>query len=369
MTCGEFLRRLDAGESLDGPEARAHRESCAACGREFERASAVRAELAGMGAEPAPPFLHARVMAGGRAAARARAGPRFSVLRLAWAGPLLVLAFAAVLGGYGLWRVLAPPGAPSALPHRPAAALKEEAAVQPTPAPPALAAERQAPLPPPQQSAQKAAPAAPALQTRRAAEQRRASGVGAPSPGYFAPEPEKVFKEEVVVTGTAEPAPGAVGGVASGDGGREEGAVPPEPTDQTAKAGQPGVAETNRRAAQAQAAPAAPPSGADRQTVVARAASPAAQPATAASPVRFLGPPVTPCVIRPVSGGGGVAVAIAISVAPPTGATWHLVVPPDGDPQIVELHDRRDPAVAAALATIKALRLAPGRYLLERRAP
>ena len=63
-----------------------------------------------MGEEEAPPFLHTRVMAVVRSEGEA-APPWWRVMpwfRVAWAGPLLVLAMAFALGGYGLKQILLP---------------------------------------------------------------------------------------------------------------------------------------------------------------------------------------------------------------------------------------------------------------------
>jgi hypothetical protein len=110
MTCEEFIRTLDE-EGAPTPAAAEHARSCAACRRELERWSAVRAGLHAMRGEVTPPFLHTRVMARLDSARAARTGPgvRLPWLRPAIAGPLIVLALAAGLGGLQVWRKLAAP--------------------------------------------------------------------------------------------------------------------------------------------------------------------------------------------------------------------------------------------------------------------
>ncbi len=110
MTCEEFIRTLDE-EGAPTPAAAEHARGCTGCRRELERWSAVRAELHAMRGEVTPPFLHTRVMAQLDAARASKAdhGARLSWLRPAVAGPLIVLALAAGLGGLQVWRRLAAP--------------------------------------------------------------------------------------------------------------------------------------------------------------------------------------------------------------------------------------------------------------------
>lgn len=105
MSCEEFIRTLE-DEGAPTPAAAEHARGCAACRRELERWSAVRAELQAMRSEDPPPFLHTRVMAhveSVRSSGSGR-GVLLSWLRPAVAGPLIVLALAAGLGALQVWR-------------------------------------------------------------------------------------------------------------------------------------------------------------------------------------------------------------------------------------------------------------------------
>jgi hypothetical protein len=105
MTCAELLRRLDADEPLDVAEVREHAASCASCRAALARWRAAAGELRRWHEEPAPPFLHGRIMTSLRAA-RARR-PWWAVLvsgpRPAWALSALATVFVAVIGGLVVW--------------------------------------------------------------------------------------------------------------------------------------------------------------------------------------------------------------------------------------------------------------------------
>ena len=68
LSCAELRQRLDADEALDAADVRAHVAGCAECRRALERWRAVTGELRVWAEAPPPAFLHARVMAGLRAA-------------------------------------------------------------------------------------------------------------------------------------------------------------------------------------------------------------------------------------------------------------------------------------------------------------
>lgn len=112
MTCEELRRRLDGEGSVATPEARAHLAVCTDCAREVRRWGEVQAALRDLGQEPAPPFLHARIMAHLRSAETVPARARGSFLH-GWRAPATAaLAAVVVIVGLGLYQVvhpLAPP--------------------------------------------------------------------------------------------------------------------------------------------------------------------------------------------------------------------------------------------------------------------
>lgn len=110
MTCEELRALLDAEGEADSEAARAHLRSCASCAREVERWLTVRTALHELGQEPAPPFLHARVMAGVRA--ESRPGGERSWLRGWRARALAAVGAAVVILGLGLFRAVRPPLVP-----------------------------------------------------------------------------------------------------------------------------------------------------------------------------------------------------------------------------------------------------------------
>ncbi len=109
MTCEELRALLELEGTADSEAARQHLATCQACATEVERWQTVRAMLRDMGREPAPPFLHSRIMAHVRAeapAANARAWLR------GWRTPALAAVGAAVvILGLGLFRAVRPPAA------------------------------------------------------------------------------------------------------------------------------------------------------------------------------------------------------------------------------------------------------------------
>jgi len=68
LSCAELRQRLDADDAVDAADVRAHVAGCAECRRALERWRAVTGELRVWAEAPPPAFLHARVMAGLRAA-------------------------------------------------------------------------------------------------------------------------------------------------------------------------------------------------------------------------------------------------------------------------------------------------------------
>ncbi|HPC84330.1 MAG TPA: hypothetical protein P5234_13415 [Thermoanaerobaculaceae bacterium] len=107
MTCEELRALLDTEGEASSPAARAHLEGCRACSREVERWRLAQAALRELGREPAPPFLHARIMAHVRAEAP---GSRPAAWLRGWRAPALAAVGAAVvILGLGLYRAVTPP--------------------------------------------------------------------------------------------------------------------------------------------------------------------------------------------------------------------------------------------------------------------
>lgn len=178
MTCREFLAALDRGASPDLPAMAAHTEECAACREALARSRAARDALRGLAGEEPPPFLHERIMATLRAeqARPARRAPW--ALRVAWAGPVLVLAFVALLAGHGLLR--RPPSPDDgAVPTRASEAAKGAA--------PALTLEPAAPPTAPTPGAEK---------KERVATSRRQPGEAAQAPATVRPVAAKAMPGE-----------------------------------------------------------------------------------------------------------------------------------------------------------------------------
>lgn len=354
MRCEEFLRLLDEDAVGSSEEARAHAEGCPTCARAIERAAAVHRELRAMGTEPMPPFLHTRIMAGVRSAAPAPR-PAIWALRQAWAGPLLVLALLAALGGWGLWRALSPGGAgeimPVVLAPQAAPAAPENAFAGGTgklkggpPAPAPELAERQtttvhadklegtlqlheqagraparrlAAAPPP------APPARRALKQNEAAQEPAVAAAGAQA---FAPEP-------------AEP-PGAVAPVES-------------LAARDAVVG--GVTEA-RSASPGQEARAGAP--------FARAA---ARPALKAEAARVQAEVASvPCRLVAETGTTRVGVQIPERIAPPPGATWLVAAGEDGAVTLDEAAPASAEIRRELTLLLQQLHLVPGRYRLTR---
>lgn len=111
MTCEELRRLLEEEGTASSEPARAHLASCPACTREAESWAAVLASLRDLGPEPAPPFLHARIMAHVRAEACSPVVRRWRWAR-GWRAPALAAAGGAiVILGLGLYQAVRPPAA------------------------------------------------------------------------------------------------------------------------------------------------------------------------------------------------------------------------------------------------------------------
>ncbi|MCU0290788.1 MAG: hypothetical protein MUF10_02180 [Thermoanaerobaculaceae bacterium] len=117
MTCEELRRLLDESGAACTPDALAHLAACADCARLARRWAEAQGALRVMGREPAPPFLHARIMAHVRAA-ESTASPRRSFLHGWRASALAAVGAAVVIVGLGLYRAVRPLSGPE--PTRPA---------------------------------------------------------------------------------------------------------------------------------------------------------------------------------------------------------------------------------------------------------
>lgn len=101
MTCAEVRAALVGDEPL-APVVQAHLVDCPTCRGLAERWQAVRGELATWREEPAPPFLHARLVAAVRRGAGPALPPWRRLPRAAWAGAGLAALLVAVLATQGL---------------------------------------------------------------------------------------------------------------------------------------------------------------------------------------------------------------------------------------------------------------------------
>jgi hypothetical protein len=109
MTCDDLLRALDEDEALPTSAAE-HLAACASCRDAYERWRAAQQGLRDMRRDEPPPFLHARMMAGVRAAQRAPAQRSWRAL---WIAPLVATTFVAVTGVW-LWRYVSVSETPTA---------------------------------------------------------------------------------------------------------------------------------------------------------------------------------------------------------------------------------------------------------------
>lgn len=356
MTCEELLRLLDEAGDVDGRDATAHVAACPRCQALVERARAVRRELAAMGSEDPPPFLHARIMAHVRAESRASSPGLATRLRLAWSPVITLAAFAILIVGGGSLVLLkekalradralapgpepAPPAVSSKLeagadkPHDQLAReavdeltqverQREVAAARAKVAP----SSKRAPAPV-SQPAETEADNAPLRDEWRAEHQRRSQVTGAlPLPPAPAAPEGSLGGERA-----ASPAPGL--GVAAGG--------PPESLTAAS------CEERKKDAAEG------------KGTNLAKVQN---------EPVPVDEPVVVFCAIVAETGGEPRRIELPVQLAPPPGTTWQVVVAESGRGR---LEDTRGGAMPAALAEelaslIAKLDLAPGRYQLSR---
>jgi hypothetical protein len=354
MTCAEFLRLLDEDGPIDGRDAKAHVQSCAPCRGALARWEAVRRELRSMKEEPAPPFLHSRVMIHVRTAAPERKGwGFFSWSRVPWAGPLLAAALLIFLGGYGLLVVLEPgkqtPQDSSARRAEEISKLKE--GLPPMSGPSKTAVEKQyddlltradadkkEAEKPKHPLSKEEAPlhfsglkqeAEQAQKDEEANVQRQDAAQNVQAPEAFAPAPQPAAPPALEAGKAAGPAQFAQN-------------APPAPAGNVNRSQAPAESQAQNQNALA---------GQDRR--LRTESSKGAAAARAATVV---------CVLVRSADAARFDLSLPTADAPPSGAAWSLVLNRDGSVARADGH-----AVTAALSdAVTALHLPPGRYTLQR---
>jgi hypothetical protein len=345
MTCEEFLRRLGQGESVAVGDAAAHAAACPACARALARRNAVANELSVMADEPAPPFLHARIMV------RVRTGRRVHAARwrLAFATAATV---ALAVGTYFVLRP-GPVLAPTQLAERPITApghdhaqshtdvLERQAAAVGDVRAPAPLAKRRADMAVPAQAARRTAPSAGTVAQAPAATGPASGETGAE---HAAAEKKAQAAHEERVAGAALATQVAA-------------PVVPDESKPTTTAEHVG-ADKLRLA----------PANAPRQAATASDSRQSPQQAKAAqtrAESKVAAGDTTVCTIRTTAGQVVAHLALPTGSAPPANVVWTLVVGRDG---ALAVHDARDRAVALdgtrLAAALGPVRLPPGRYTL-----
>lgn len=320
MTCEEFLKALDEERLETEPSYTAHAQACEDCRAALARWEAVRKQFAAMGEEPAPPFLHTRIMAHVNAAEpEGRPFAFLSVLlsRNRWAASLAALFIGALLGGAGIWQILKPRSSTTPLPPPEARSVES--------LPLEEAQRKSAEMPEPRETRDEApaaknagGPAAPAaVPPAGSLFQRSGDAPAAPS------QPSEAAADlpvgELRMKGAAHPgAPGPS-------------RAPDQPTNEPV--GQ------EREALAASPRPDAPPDEA-RQAVV--------------------------CMIRPEGGGATKVIQIGADIAPPPGAPWTMVVQGGGAFYLLDANDKPLRPDMRLVNELAGLNLPPGRYALRR---
>jgi len=345
MTCEEFLRRLDQGDPMVEGDAAAHAAACPACDRALARSRAVANELSAMADEPAPPFLHARIMAHVRAGRRARA-VRW---RYAFAAAATVVL---AVGTYVLLRP-GPVLAPTQLAERLTNAPGHETAQNPTDT-----RERQAmavggvraPAPVAKGRADKAASAQAARHTQPGVNTvAHAPAAGSPPPGETGAEHEAA--ERKAEAADEERSAGAALATQS---------VAPLVPDESKRT-------TAAEHAGANELPVVPANALGRAATASdsRQLPQPAQAAQSRAQSELAAPDTTVCAIRTTAGQVVAHLGLPTALAPPVDGVWTLVVARDG---ALAVHDARDRAVALdgtrLAAALGPVRLPPGRYTL-----
>lgn len=329
MTCEEFLELLDQDHLEESAEAAAHAQECASCRAALERWQVVRHEFTSMRDEPAPPFLHTRVMAHVQGAPPERRN-WFGWLvgfRPTWATTLLVLVLGIAIGGLGVWRWRWRP-VPASAPGAPPA----QSDLQPRRAAPGEAFKREAP-PKPEPAGPEVSrfPALEQLPTRQAPEESRGGkdqkperekAVSPPAEsgtGELAPPPARAPAARAPEGGSAATPPIFEGAATEA---APEASAPPEP--------KPAVRD------------ASPAPGADESALVV-------------------------CTLKSLDQGSLSVLQLPLEAAPPPSAAWSIIVGGDGGMAVLDAFGAKVPRPHPELmGVLAAQRLAPGRYLLKR---
>jgi hypothetical protein len=332
MTCRDVLRSLDEDGILPAT-ADEHLAACAACRDAYKHWRAARQGLRDMGRDEPPPFLHARMMAGMRAAQRA---PAHRSWRPLWIAPLVVTTFVAATGVW-LWR------------HR-SVDTTERASVPELAASPSRGALRslgrvRSEAAPSDKKLDAAQRAQPQVRTRAAAPQ----AVERPA----APRSAPATAPELAL----EPVDGIVAGLVEPRKQKEEAdkpAVTLKGQDDRAREGEAAVAEE-------------------------RIAGPRADEEAKSAVGRLVG-----CSLVALGGAGEArSVSLPVGAAPPTGVAWEVAVSASGDVMLLleqgnrfadagrmkggAARTRRGAATPLALAQALSHESLPaGRYLLRR---
>ncbi len=335
MKCDEFLERLDADEGWNGPDARAHADSCQACRVAAERWSAASRSLAAMRGDEAPPFIHTRIMA--RVREEGERKPFWSaigIFRVAWAGPLLVLAIAFVVGGYGLKTIIEPKRKP--VPQSEMATVEKIAG-----GPEANSGPMTAPhveLPSVGGESKQAKPEGAAKQ--ESARNETALGERRDKASAFAPprQASEPAQEALVRT---PPAPAAV----------HEG--------KSASDELPAVRQRAVSAASGPLTADASKGGAPEESSV----------AAQATPSRYLLVDLVECTLKSEGDKEYVILKLPPAQCPPMGQLWEVTVAKDGAVEVKDTQGQRKQSLKEMLeARVQELKLLPGRYSLGRMA-
>ncbi len=340
MKCEEFLEKLDADEGWNSPEAKAHAESCRNCREAAGRWVAASRSLAAMKDDEAPPFIHTRIMARVREAGERK--PFWSaagIFRAAWAGPLLVLALAFVVGGYGLKRIIEPvrkpvPQSEMATPEKIAGGPEADSGRMSAPRVelPSVGGALEQAKQKPEPAAKKEAARAKAGDERR----DRASAFAEPSGAG------ELSKEAVA---PQAPAPAPI----------------PEKMKSFNEA-----ASTEQQVAPSQSAAREAPVMADAFKSTA-----ANQPALAAqaAPSRYLLVDLVECTLKSEGDKEYVILKLPPAQCPPEGQLWEVTVAKDGAVEVKDTQGQRKQSLKEMLETrVQELKILPGRYSLGRMA-
>jgi hypothetical protein len=322
MTCEQYLKALDEDRAAEDPSCTAHWKECAGCRAARAQWEEAQKEFAAMREEPAPPFLHTRIMAHVRAGQREGA-PRGLLSRLLlsnrWATPVAALFLGALVGGLGVWQLLRPGTSLTApLPSSASGSLDR------------LALDEA-----------KSQLARPAQGERAKDEEAAAQKPTAPRALPEAPAPAgNLFQRKGEAPALAPPsADEQASGVSVGEIRMKA----------SADSGAPGPSR-------APAQPTNEPVGQERDAL---AMAPRSEEAAAeAAPVV--------CMIRPEGGGATKVIQIGADSAPPPGSPWTMVVQRGGAFYLLDASGKPLKPGMPLVNELAGLGLSPGRYSLRR---